>query len=100
MKTNAPLWPGFPALSSIRLNRAFFGTTVYFMHLLLGDPAALVGWAHWTCDQLAQGAKREHINIWLRQFNFSPGGDGSLDTMLIREAALYYCPEHKNRAGW
>jgi Protein of unknown function (DUF732) len=88
------------ALSSIRLNRAFFGTTVYFMHLPLGDPAALVGWAHWTCDQLAQGAKREHINIWLRQFNFSPGGDGSLDTMFIREAALYYCPEHKNRAGW
>ena len=66
----------------------------------LGDPAALVGWAHWTCDQLAQGAKREHINIWLRQFNFSPGGDGSLEAMFIREAALYYCPEHKNRAGW
>lgn len=26
--------------------------------------------------------------------------DGSLEAMFIREAARYYCPEYKNRAGW
>ena len=32
-----------------------------------GDPAALVDWAHWTCDQLDQGAKKEYIVAWLGQ---------------------------------
>ena len=66
-----------------------------------GDPAALVTWAHWTCDQLDQGAKSEHIVAWLMQFKFSPNSaHGNLEGMFLREAALYYCPEHKQRAGW
>ena len=66
-----------------------------------GDPAALVGWAHWTCDQLDQGAKKEHIVAWLGQYKFSNGGNhGALEGTFIREAALYYCPQNKERAGW
>jgi Protein of unknown function (DUF732) len=65
----------------------------------LGEPAALVTWAHWACDQLDQGAKKEHIVVWLRQYNFS-NGSLDLEAMFLREAALYYCPEHKERAGW
>jgi len=66
-----------------------------------GDPGALVEWAHWTCDQLDQGAKKEHIVAWLGQYHFSSGGDfGSLEGTFIREAALYYCPQNKQKAGW
>ena len=61
-----------------------------------GDPAGVVTMAHWACDQLAQGAKKEHIAVWLSQYN--PGGADH--GAFLRVAALYYCPEHKNRAGW
>jgi uncharacterized protein DUF732 len=61
----------------------------------LGDPAGVVTWAHWACDQLDQGAKKEHIVVWLSQH--SPNADNAT---FLRTAALYYCPEHKNRAGW
>lgn len=63
--------------------------------LPLGDPAGVVAWAHWACDQLDQGAKKEHIVVWLSQYN--PTADNAT---FLRTAALYYCPEHKNRAGW
>jgi len=45
------------------------------------------------------GEERAHQHL-AAPIQLFPGGDGSLDTMFIREAALYYCPEHKNRAGW
>ena len=61
----------------------------------IGDPAGVVTWAHWACDQLAQGAKKEHIVVWLSQSH--PNADNAV---FLREAALYYCPEHKRRAGW
>ena len=61
----------------------------------IGDPAGVVTWAHWACDQLAQGAKKEHIVVWLSQN--APNADNAV---FLREAALYYCPEHKRRAGW
>jgi Protein of unknown function (DUF732) len=65
------------------------------------DPGALVTWAHWACDQLGQGAKKEHVVAWLMQFHFSDSGaHGALEGMFLREAALYYCPEHKESAGW
>ena len=66
-----------------------------------GDPAALITWAHWACDQLDQGAKTEHIVAWLKQINFSPNSaHGNLEGEFLREAAAYYCPEHKEMAGW
>ncbi len=66
-----------------------------------GDPAALVDWAHWTCDQLDQGAKKEYIVAWLGQYHFSDGGGfGALEGTFVREAALYYCPQNKQKAGW
>lgn len=61
----------------------------------MGDPGGVVVWAHWACDQLGQGSKKEHIVIWLSQH--SPTADNAT---FLREAALYYCPEYKNRAGW
>lgn len=61
----------------------------------IGDPAGVVTWAHWACDQLAQGAKKEHIVVWLSQN--APNADNSV---FLREASLYYCPEYKHRAGW
>ena len=66
-----------------------------------GDPAALVEWAHWTCDELDQGAKKEHIVAWLGQYHFSTGGGfGAVEATFIREAALYYCPNNEDRGGW
>jgi hypothetical protein len=64
-----------------------------------GDPAAVVAGAHWACDQLAQGAEREHIIVWLGQHNGSNLGRPA-DVVFLREAALYYCPEYKTKAGW
>ena len=61
----------------------------------MGDPAGVVSWAHWSCDNLAQGAKKEHIIVWLTQYN--PTADNSV---FLREASLYYCPELKRKAGW
>ena len=61
-----------------------------------GDPAGVVTWAHWACDQLAQGAKKDHIAVWLSQYA-APNADNAV---FLRVAALYYCPEHKDRAGW
>jgi hypothetical protein len=60
----------------------------------IGDPAGVVAWAHWACDQLAQGAKKEHIVVWLSQT--APHADNA---EFLRLSALYYCPEYKNRAG-
>jgi hypothetical protein len=60
------------------------------------DPAEVVGWAHWACDQLNQGANKQNVVAWLSQYN----PDVANDTFL-RKAALYYCPEHnKKLAGW
>jgi hypothetical protein len=61
-----------------------------------GDPAAVVAWAHWACDQLNQGANKEYVVAWLSQYNpNAPNGT------FLRKAALYYCPEHNNKlAGW
>jgi hypothetical protein len=55
------------------------------------DPAGVVGWAHWACDQLAQGAQKDHIVAWLGQLA-APNADNDA---FLRVAALYYCPEHK-----
>jgi hypothetical protein len=33
-----------------------------------GVPAAQMYWAHWACDQLGQGAKKEHIVVWMSQY--------------------------------
>jgi Protein of unknown function (DUF732) len=60
-----------------------------------GDPAGVVTMAHRACDQLAQGAKREQIVVWLSQN--APHADTA---MFLREAALYYCPDYKVTAGW
>ena len=63
--------------------------------LPLGDPAGVVTWAHWSCDQLAAGSPKEHVVVWLGQN--APQADNSV---FLREASLYYCPELKVRAGW
>jgi hypothetical protein len=65
-----------------------------------GDPAVLLHWAHWACDQLGQGAKKEHIVVWMGQYSPGLSPDIGLNAEFLRVAALYYCPEHKNRAGW
>jgi uncharacterized protein DUF732 len=61
----------------------------------MGDPAGVVEWAHWACDQLAAGSPKEHIVVWLAQH--SPDADNSA---FLRTAALYYCPDLKRKAGW
>ena len=58
-----------------------------------GDPAGVVTWAHWACDQLAQGAKKDHIAVWLSQYA-APNADNAV---FVRVASLYYCPEHKEQ---
>ena len=63
--------------------------------LAVGDPAGVVTWAHWACDQLRQGAPKEHVVAWLSQYN--PDADNAV---FLREAALYNCPELKSKAGW
>jgi hypothetical protein len=63
--------------------------------LPLGDPAGVVTWAHWACDQLAAGSPKEHVVVWLGQN--APQADNSA---FLREASLYYCPELKAKAGW
>jgi len=61
-----------------------------------GDPAGVVAWAHWACDQLNQGANKEHVVAWLSQSN-----PNAANGTFLRKAALYYCPEHNNKlAGW
>jgi hypothetical protein len=60
------------------------------------DPAEVVGWAHWACDQLNQGANKYDVVAWLSQYNPYVAND-----TFLRKAALYYCPEHNNKlAGW
>jgi hypothetical protein len=60
------------------------------------DPAEVVGWAHWACDQLNQGANKQNVVAWLSQYNPYVAND-----TFLRKAALYYCPEHNNKlAGW
>ena len=61
----------------------------------IGDPAGVVTWAHWACDQLAAGSPKEHVVVWLGQN--APQADNSV---FLREASLYYCPDLKNQAGW
>jgi hypothetical protein len=61
----------------------------------IGDTSGVLSWAHWACDNLAQGAKKEHIIVWLSQYN--PTADNAV---FLREASLYYCPEYKRKAGW
>jgi hypothetical protein len=34
------------------------------------------------------------------QLRFSDGAHGALEGMFLRDAALHYCPEHKESAGW
>jgi hypothetical protein len=63
--------------------------------LPLGDPAGVVIWARWSCDQLAAGSPKEHVVVWLGQN--APQADNSV---FLREASLYYCPELKARARW
>jgi Protein of unknown function (DUF732) len=65
-----------------------------------GDPGALLFWAHWGCDQLGQGAKKEHIATWMGQYSPGLSPDIGLNAEFLRVAALYYCPEHKRKAGW
>ena len=65
-----------------------------------GDPAALLYWAHWACDQLDQGAKKDHIVVWMSQYQPGLSPSIGLNAEFLRVAALYYCPEHKNGAGW
>ena len=52
-------------------------------------------WAHWACDQLGQGAKKEHIVVWMSQYYPALSPDVGLNAEFLRVAALYYCPEHK-----
>ena len=51
--------------------------------------------AHWACDQLRQGAKKEHIVVWMSQYYPGLSPDVGLNAESLRVAALYYCPEHK-----
>ena len=51
--------------------------------------------AHWACDQLGQGAKKEHIVVWMSQYYPGLSQDVGLNAESLRVAALYYCPEHK-----
>jgi hypothetical protein len=74
---------------------AFIGALKGHGIVPLGDPAGVVAWAHWSCDQLAAGSPKEHVVVWLGQN--APQADNSV---FLREAALYYCPELKNKAGW
>ena len=63
----------------------------------VGDPAGVVAMAHWACDQLNQGANKQHVVAWLSQYN----PNGANHATFLRKAALYYCPEHNNKlAGW
>ncbi len=65
----------------------------------IGDPAGVVGWAHWACDHLDQGADPRDVVSWLDQYNGSsnPAFDAS-DARFLRAAAIYYCPAHKDAA--
>ena len=51
--------------------------------------------AHWACDQLRQGAKKEHIVVWMSQYYPGLSQDVGLNAESLRVAALYYCPEYK-----
>jgi len=64
------------------------------------NPSALVSWAHWACDQLNQGAKSEHIVTWMTQYYPPLSLDFYANSIFLRKAALYYCPENKYKAGW
>ena len=67
-----------------------------------GDPAGLVYWAHWTCDQLNQGAKDENVLAWLGQYHViaDPRMFGDSTSVFVHEATHYYCPAHQDRFGW
>ena len=67
-----------------------------------GDPTGVVYWAHWTCDQLNQGAKDEHVLAWLGQYHVitDPRMLGDSTSVFVHEATHYYCPAHQDRFGW
>jgi hypothetical protein len=67
-----------------------------------GDPAGLVYWAHWTCDQLNQGAEDDHVLAWLGQYRViaDPRVFGDSTEVFVHEATHYYCPAHQDRFGW
>lgn len=84
-----------PAAHADEHDDAFMGALKSHGILPLGDPAGVVTWAHWACDQLAAGSPKEHVVVWLGQN--APQADNSV---FLREASLYYCPELKAKAGW
>jgi hypothetical protein len=86
---------GAPAAHADEHDDAFIDALKQHGILPLGDPAGVVTWAHWACDQLANGSPKEHIVVWLGQN--APQADNSV---FLREASLYYCPELKSNAGW
>jgi uncharacterized protein DUF732 len=63
------------------------------------DPASMIDWAHWACDQLDKGAQKEHIVVWMAEYHppFSP--DVELNAVFVKKAGLYYCPGNKQKAG-
>jgi hypothetical protein len=65
-----------------------------------GDPAVLMDWTHWACDQLGQGSKKGHIVVWMAQCYPGLRPDVGLNAEFLRVAALYHCPELKYEAGW
>jgi hypothetical protein len=93
--TTAALVVSMPAAHADEHDDAFMGALKSHGILPLGDPAGVVTWAHWACDQLAAGSPKEHVVVWLGQN--APQADNSV---FLREASLYYCPELKAKAGW
>jgi hypothetical protein len=66
----------------------------------VGDPAGMIGWAHWACDQLSQGAQAQHVVQWLDGYNKASAGDfGSTDAVFLRTATIYYCPAYRDAAS-
>ena len=84
-----------PTASADERDDAFMGALKRHGILPLGDPAGVVAWAHWACEQLSAGSPKEHVVVWLGQQ--APNADNSV---FLREASLYYCPDLKNKAGW
>jgi uncharacterized protein DUF732 len=59
-----------------------------------GDPAGVVAWAHWACDQLNQGANKYNVVAWLSQYN----PNAATDTFL-RKPALYWLVRESRVTG-
>ena len=66
----------------------------------VGDPAGMIGWAHWACDQLAQGASAQNVVVWLDGYNPVGKGDfAATDALFLRTATVYYCPAYRDAAA-